>query len=66
MTVSEIVAEPLRIHNIYGGEGKKRVAELLRTVGLSPEHGNRFPHEFSGGQRQRASASPARSRSTRR
>ena len=53
MTVSEIVAEPLRIHNIYGGEGKKRVAELLRTVGLSPEHGNRFPHEFSGGQRQR-------------
>jgi oligopeptide/dipeptide ABC transporter ATP-binding protein len=53
MTVSEIVAEPLRIHNIYGGEGKKRVSELLRTVGLSPEHGNRFPHEFSGGQRQR-------------
>jgi oligopeptide transport system ATP-binding protein len=54
MTVSEIVAEPLRIHNAYhGGEGKKRVAELLRTVGLSPEHGNRFPHEFSGGQRQR-------------
>ena len=54
MTVSEIVAEPLRIHNIYrGSEGKKRVSELLRTVGLSPEHGNRFPHEFSGGQRQR-------------
>jgi oligopeptide/dipeptide ABC transporter ATP-binding protein len=54
MTVSEIVAEPLRIHGIYGGTGgKKRVAELLRTVGLSPEHGNRFPHEFSGGQRQR-------------
>jgi oligopeptide transport system ATP-binding protein len=54
MTVSEIVAEPLRIHGIYrSGEGKKRVAELLRTVGLSPEHGNRFPHEFSGGQRQR-------------
>ena len=53
MTVSEIVAEPLRIHNIYGSEGKQRVGELLRTVGLSPEHGNRFPHEFSGGQRQR-------------
>ena len=45
--------EPLRIHGIYRADGKKRVAELLRTVGLSPEHGNRFPHEFSGGQRQR-------------
>jgi oligopeptide/dipeptide ABC transporter ATP-binding protein len=54
MTVREIVAEPLRIHNLYRrGEGKRRVEELLRTVGLSPEHGNRFPHEFSGGQRQR-------------
>jgi oligopeptide transport system ATP-binding protein len=36
-----------------GGQGRARVNELLRTVGLSPEHGNRFPHEFSGGQRQR-------------
>ena len=54
MTVREIVAEPLRIHGLYrGGEGKRRVEELLRTVGLSPEHANRFPHEFSGGQRQR-------------
>jgi oligopeptide/dipeptide ABC transporter ATP-binding protein len=54
MTVREIVAEPLRIHRLYrGGEGRRRVEELLRTVGLSPEHGNRFPHEFSGGQRQR-------------
>jgi peptide/nickel transport system ATP-binding protein/oligopeptide transport system ATP-binding protein len=54
MTVREIVAEPLRIHKLYrGAEGKRRVEELLRTVGLSPEHANRFPHEFSGGQRQR-------------
>jgi peptide/nickel transport system ATP-binding protein/oligopeptide transport system ATP-binding protein len=54
MTVREIVAEPLRIHGLYSGaEGRRRVEELLRTVGLSPEHGNRFPHEFSGGQRQR-------------
>jgi oligopeptide/dipeptide ABC transporter ATP-binding protein len=54
MTVREIVAEPLRVHNLYrGGEGRRRVDELLRTVGLSPEHANRFPHEFSGGQRQR-------------
>jgi peptide/nickel transport system ATP-binding protein/oligopeptide transport system ATP-binding protein len=54
MTVREIVAEPLRIHNLYKGrEGRLRVEGLLRTVGLSPEHANRFPHEFSGGQRQR-------------
>ena len=54
MTVREIVAEPLRINGLYRGkEGRKRVEELLRTVGLSPEHANRFPHEFSGGQRQR-------------
>jgi oligopeptide transport system ATP-binding protein len=55
MTVREIVAEPLRIHGLYRrrGEGRRRVEELLRTVGLSPEHANRFPHEFSGGQRQR-------------
>jgi peptide/nickel transport system ATP-binding protein/oligopeptide transport system ATP-binding protein len=54
MTVRDIVAEPLRIHGLYrGNEGGRRVEELLRTVGLSPEHANRFPHEFSGGQRQR-------------
>ena len=54
MTVRDIVAEPLRIHDLYTrGEGNRRVEELLRTVGLSPEHANRFPHEFSGGQRQR-------------
>ena len=54
MTVREIVAEPLRVHNLYKGrEGRGRVDELLRTVGLSPEHANRSPHEFSGGQRQR-------------
>jgi oligopeptide/dipeptide ABC transporter ATP-binding protein len=54
MTVRDIVAEPLKIHGLYSrGEGSRRVEELLRTVGLTPEHGNRFPHEFSGGQRQR-------------
>jgi peptide/nickel transport system ATP-binding protein/oligopeptide transport system ATP-binding protein len=54
MTVREIVAEPLRINGLYDRKsGRRRVEELLRTVGLSPEHANRFPHEFSGGQRQR-------------
>jgi oligopeptide/dipeptide ABC transporter ATP-binding protein len=55
MTINEIVAEPLRIHGLYGTghEGRDKVRELLRTVGLNPEHGNRYAHEFSGGQRQR-------------
>jgi oligopeptide/dipeptide ABC transporter ATP-binding protein len=54
MTVREIVGEPLRVHRLArGAELRERVGELLRIVGLSPEHANRFPHEFSGGQRQR-------------
>ncbi|GAA3822702.1 MULTISPECIES: ABC transporter ATP-binding protein [Amycolatopsis] len=53
MPVNEIIAEPLRIHNLYEKGGRERVRELLATVGLRPEHGNRYPHEFSGGQRQR-------------
>jgi oligopeptide/dipeptide ABC transporter ATP-binding protein len=51
MTVEAIVSEPLRLH---GRPANRAVVhELLETVGLSPEHGNRYPHEFSGGQRQR-------------
>jgi oligopeptide/dipeptide ABC transporter ATP-binding protein len=52
--VGSIIGDPMRIHNVGDGrERKRRVQELLETVGLSPEHYNRFPHEFSGGQRQR-------------
>lgn len=53
MTVFDIVAEPLKIHGSWRGDGKKTVRDLLARVGLNPEHGNRYPHEFSGGQRQR-------------
>ena len=53
MTVRDIIGEPLHIHGMHGKQGNQRIDELLRTVGLSPEHANRFPHEFSGGQRQR-------------
>ncbi|MGF7057399.1 ABC transporter ATP-binding protein [Brassicibacter mesophilus] len=54
MTVSDIIGEPLEIHNIASGkERQELVYELLHRVGLSKDHANRFPHEFSGGQRQR-------------
>lgn len=54
MTVSDIVGEPLDIHKLaVGAERQQRIQELLKQVGLNPEHASRFPHEFSGGQRQR-------------
>ena len=55
MTVGAIVGEPLLIHRLAAtrAEREARVAELLRLVGLAPEHMRRYPHEFSGGQRQR-------------
>ncbi|MGW7292646.1 ABC transporter ATP-binding protein [Streptomyces xiamenensis] len=53
LPVNDIIAEPLKVQGQWRNGGKDRVAELLRLVGLSPEHGNRYPHEFSGGQRQR-------------
>jgi peptide/nickel transport system ATP-binding protein/oligopeptide transport system ATP-binding protein len=53
-TVGATLAEPLKVHFGWPAERiDERVSELLRTVGLSPEHANRYPHEFSGGQRQR-------------
>ncbi|HSR21770.1 MAG TPA: dipeptide ABC transporter ATP-binding protein [Anaerolineales bacterium] len=54
MTISEIVGEPLVVHQVASGkEVEQRVETLLKLVGLSPSFANRFPHEFSGGQRQR-------------
>jgi len=54
MTIRDIIGEPLYINGIVGkDEIDGRVEDLLRTVGLNPEHMKRYPHEFSGGQRQR-------------
>ncbi len=55
MTVGAIVGEALIIHKLTSSrsEFETRIVELLRTVGLSPDHMRRYPHEFSGGQRQR-------------
>ena len=54
MTVNQILADPMINYGLYPGKQQpERIAFLLEKVGLSPEHGRRYPHEFSGGQRQR-------------
>jgi peptide/nickel transport system ATP-binding protein len=55
MTVSQLIAEAWAIHPeiLPKSRWRDRVAELLRQVGMKPEHMHRYPHQFSGGQRQR-------------
>ncbi|CAN7351269.1 ABC transporter ATP-binding protein [Devosia sp. LjRoot16] len=54
LTAFEQVAEPLVIHGVEAGSAlRDRVVGLIRRVGLSDEQLERYPHEFSGGQRQR-------------
>ncbi|MCA0278043.1 MAG: ABC transporter ATP-binding protein [Proteobacteria bacterium] len=59
--VKNIIAEPIREMKLRNtaAEIDERVAELLKTVGLSASDGDKFPHEFSGGQRQRISIARA-------
>ena len=54
LTVKRIVAEPLVVNKVASGEElTERVAGLLKVVGMRPEYMSRYPHAFSGGQRQR-------------
>jgi peptide/nickel transport system ATP-binding protein len=54
MRVRDILGEAMDTHGLHRGPARPpRIADLLRLVGLQPEHARRFPHEFSGGQRQR-------------
>ena len=54
MVIAEVVGEPLVIHRIAKGEDREDIVlEILERVGLKEEHMYRYPHEFSGGQRQR-------------
>ena len=54
MSVYNALEEALKLHTGLDAAGRAdRIAELLRQVGLNPEHARRFPHQFSGGQRQR-------------
>jgi ABC-type oligopeptide transport system ATPase subunit len=55
MTIGSMLAEPLRVHHIASGRAAtRRAQQLIEIVGLPRNSLNRYPHEFSGGQRQRA------------
>lgn len=54
MIIGQSIAEPFRLKKVNKKEVKGEVLRLLERVGLSPEHYNRYPHEMSGGQNQRA------------
>lgn len=55
MRIARAIEEPLRIHGVASGAtAAQRVRELLALVGLAPEHGERYAHQLSGGQCQRA------------
>ena len=55
MCVSEIIQEPLEIYKVYNDKQQmlRRVAQLMRTVGLAPNLAGAYPHELDGGRRQR-------------
>jgi oligopeptide/dipeptide ABC transporter ATP-binding protein len=61
MNSGDIVGEPLKIHHLVHGtrEYKDRVKELFSMAGLDPRMTDRYPHEYSGGQRQRLSIARA-------
>ncbi len=59
--VADIIAEPLRAHRVCktDAEAMRRVDELLTLVRLAPADKEKYPHQFSGGQRQRLSIARA-------
>lgn len=59
LRIGTSIAEPLMAIGTPQDERKERVGEILRRVGLQPEHAGRYPHEFSGGQRQRVAIARA-------
>jgi oligopeptide/dipeptide ABC transporter ATP-binding protein len=66
LRVGEIIGEPIKTHErLSRGELRGRVEELLAMVGLRPDAARLFPHEFSGGQRQRLAIARALSTNAR-
>jgi dipeptide transport system ATP-binding protein len=59
-TVEQTLGEPLAINTqLSASDRAERIAQMMRTVGLRPEHAKRYPHMFSGGQRQRVAIARA-------
>lgn len=60
-TAADSVSEPMVVHKTVKGKAalEERVLELFQQVGLDVQHMNRYPHEFSGGQRQRLNVARA-------
>jgi peptide/nickel transport system ATP-binding protein len=54
--VGDQIAEAIKTHekDVSGSDVKARVAKLLETVGIEPSRADNYPHEYSGGMRQRA------------
>jgi peptide/nickel transport system ATP-binding protein len=58
--IGDQIAEPMELHGVAEGrDARRRVAELLERVGIPAARASRYPHEFSGGMRQRAAIAMA-------
>jgi peptide/nickel transport system ATP-binding protein len=59
-TIGAQIVEPMRLHGVAEGKvAQQRAGELLETVGIAASRADRYPHEFSGGMRQRAAIAMA-------
>jgi peptide/nickel transport system ATP-binding protein len=59
-TVGKQIVEPMELHGVAEGKAaRQRAGELLETVGIGANRADRYPHEFSGGMRQRAAIAMA-------
>jgi peptide/nickel transport system ATP-binding protein len=58
-TIGESITFPMRVHGVNQKQARERSAELLAQVGLAKAHSSYYPHQMSGGQRQRANIARA-------
>jgi len=59
-TIGDQIVEPMELHGVAEGkEARARARELLEVVGIPGDRVSRYPHEFSGGMRQRAAIAMA-------